>query len=458
MQYNAITLDLDFYHIIFESTGTAMIIFDENTNILLVNNEFVSLSGYAKEEIEAKISWTKFIVENDLEKLKRIHFMRNLDYNAPPRKYEFAIRTKEGDIREVLASISSIPQTKHYIGSFIDITERKKAEKQVTNILESITDSFFSVDKNWCITYVNKQAEKFFMKPASKVLNKNFWEAFPLGVGTKLYHDLHMAMGSDSTSTFEHKGIRSARCYDVNAYPSNEGLSVYFRDVTEKRALEKEIARFDRLNLIGEMSAGISHEIRNPLTTVRGFLQLLHEKEVSTNLKSYYDLMITELDRANSIITEFLSLAHHKAINLKKNNLNDILGALYPLILADALKNNKNIILQQQEIPEILVDEKEIRQLILNLVRNGFEAMDPGGNLTVSTTQIKQEVVLTIQDQGKGIDAKLQDKIGTPFFTTKDDGTGLGLAVCYSIANRHNAVLDFESSKEGTTFFVRFKQ
>lgn len=228
-------------------------------------------------------------------------------------------------------------------------------------------------------------------------------------------------------------------------------------DITERKLYERELARLDRLNLVGEMAAGIGHEVRNPMTTVRGFLQLYRDKEEFTRYKSSFDLMIDEIDRANSIITEFLSLAKNKAVELKLQNLNKILENLSPLIQADAMVFDKEINVQLEEIPELFLDEKEIRQLILNLVRNGLEAMEPGGTLTIRTLAEGQEVVLSVQDQGCGIEPGVLEKIGTPFFTTKDHGTGLGLAVCYSISARHNAVISTETNSTGTTFFIRFK-
>lgn len=104
----------------------------------------------------------------------------------------------------------------------------------------------------------------------------------------------------------------------------------------------------------------------------------------------------------------------------------------------------------------MLLDEKEIKQLIFNLVRNGLEAMKPGQTLTIKTYVEGTTAVLAVQDQGSGIKPEIMDKIGTPFFTTKDHGTGLGLAICYSIAKRHKAAIDIETGAHGTTFFVRF--
>ncbi len=225
----------------------------------------------------------------------------------------------------------------------------------------------------------------------------------------------------------------------------------------KQKEIEKQIARLDQLNIIGEMAAGIAHEVRNPMTTVRGFLQMLAKKEKNSHNASFYSIMIEELDRANGIISEFLSLAKNKAVNCKYANLNEIIKALMPLLQADAIVTNKNIILELDEIPDLFIDEKEIRQVILNMVRNGLEAMENKGEVRIKTYCEEQAVVLAIADQGTGIKSEILDNIGMPFQTTKDSGTGLGLPVCYSIAARHNAKINFKTGPKGTEFFVKFE-
>jgi signal transduction histidine kinase len=249
-------------------------------------------------------------------------------------------------------------------------------------------------------------------------------------------------------------GLFSAEIINIDGKQCILGI---VNDITDRKQVEKEIARLDRLHLVGEMAACIGHEIRNPITTVRGFLQLFKGKWEDVQFKGYFNLMIEELDRVNSIITEFLSLAKNKAVNLKPQNLNSIVKALSPLLVADAANSSKYVIVELEDIPDLLLDEKEIRQLILNLVRNGLEAISPGGSVTIRTFEDDESVVLSVRDQGKGIEPEILKKIGTPFLTTKDNGTGLGLAVCFSIAARHKAEIKVETGPKGTTFFVRFR-
>lgn len=231
-------------------------------------------------------------------------------------------------------------------------------------------------------------------------------------------------------------------------------LSV-LKDISEKKRYEQEMARLDRLNLVGQMAASIGHEIRNPMTSVRGFLQMFGQGNSGIN-KEYYDLMIEELDRANEIITEFLSLAKDKATDLRAHKLGSIIDRIRPMLEAEALLHGKQIDIITGSESQLLLDENEIRQLILNLVRNGMDAMAAGGTVTITVKENADEVVLTIADQGCGIAPEIVDLIGTPFVSSKENGVGLGLAVCYRIAERHGAHIAFETGVAGTVFKVYF--
>lgn len=183
---------------------------------------------------------------------------------------------------------------------------------------------------------------------------------------------------------------------------------------------------------------------------------MLQTKADLLTYKSYFDLMIEELDRTNSIITDFLSLAKSKPTELKRQCLNTLLANLFPLILADAYTQVKKCIFEPGDIDDLDIGTNEITQLVLNFVRNGLEAMPPDGCLTIKTFMEGQNIVLSVRDEGTGINPEHISKLGTPFFSTKENGTGLGLPMCYNIAYRHNAQIEVETSSNGTTFLVRF--
>lgn len=227
-------------------------------------------------------------------------------------------------------------------------------------------------------------------------------------------------------------------------------------EVEKRERIEREVAKLERLNVIGQLAAGLAHEVRNPMTTIRGFLQLLQNKTELHTYKSYFDLMIDELDRTNAIITDFLAIAKNKPTELKRQSLNKLLTNLFPLLLADAYYQGKKCTFEPGVLVDLDIDTNEITQLVLNFARNGLEAMPSQGCLTINTLMDGQNVVLAVRDEGTGINTENISKLGTPFFTTKEGGTGMGLPMCYSIADRHNALIEVQTSPAGTTFLVRF--
>ncbi|PGT14271.1 GAF domain-containing sensor histidine kinase [Bacillus cereus] len=335
--------------------------------------------------------------------------------------------------------------------------ELAAANEKVTSVIESITDGLFTLNNKWEFTYVNKHQYFPQRKTAKDVLGKNVWEIFRSSVDTVMYKEFHRAMSERTTVHFEFLSTADEYWHEVIAYPYDDGICCIFKNITEKKQYEQELKRLSNIELIGQMAAGISHEIRNPMTTVRGFLQLLKEEHNYEQHNKYFNLMIEELDRANSIITEFLSMGNTRKSDLQMLGLNSIIHDIMPLIEIDAYNQNKYIQVDTNDIPELLLNRNEIRQLLINLYRNGLEAMSTGKVLTISTYKEMQNcVVLAVRDQGKGIRPEVLEKLGTPFYTTKDNGTGLGLGVCYAIAARHNAKIEIQTGSEGTTFLVKF--
>ncbi len=349
-----------------------------------------------------------------------------------------------------------------------EITGHKAAEAgllRMAYIVESSSDAIIGSMEGQIISW-NSGAEKIFGYTAGEAIGRHISLLVPEGNQAEVERIRQRLKQGERISQYEAMSVtKDGKPINVSLTMSQikdgagdiVGVSTIARDITERKGMEKDIARLERLNLVGEMAAGIGHEIRNPMTTVRGFLQLLTDKEEFLRYREYFDIMISELDRANVIISEFLSLAKDKAIELQSQDLNRIVNVIAPLIEADALFASKTLKLQLAQVPALPLSEKEIRQVILNLARNGLEAMQPGGELTIKTYIDGNDVVLAVQDQGKGIESGLLDKIGTPFFTTKDQGTGLGLAVCYSIVARHGAAIKVKTGLSGSTFLVRFK-
>ncbi len=354
--------------------------------------------------------------------------------------------------------------------------EKKEAELAIIRneayfraLIENASDIITILDVDGVIQYNSPAIEKVLGYRQSELIYQEVW---------KLIHNEDLPIVIDAleslqqnnsvTLTVEYRLLHKAgswryfeaTCSNLLENDVVNGIIINSHDISERKDAElyqKEIYRLDQLNTIGQMAAGIGHEIRNPMTTIRGYLQLLQNEEKLQAFKSQFELMIEEIDRANSIISDFLSLAQTKPSETKMRNLNDIITKIFPLIQADTLSKNMEIVFKPGEIPLVPLNIKEMHQLILNLCRNGLEAMKEGGCLMVRTFKDGQEVVLSIKDEGTGIPIENLDKLGKPFFSTKDNGTGLGLASCYNIATRHKAVINIDTSPRGTTFFIRFK-
>ena len=251
-------------------------------------------------------------------------------------------------------------------------------------------------------------------------------------------------------------GLISAEIVNIN---NKACVIVIITDITSKKTFENEIIELELNNILLEMAASISHEVRNPMTTVRGYLQLLRKKdEKCSEFQDVFDLMVDELDRANELITEFLSIAQKRSYEIQTINLNDIIKKLFPLLQAEALMESKFIKMELDDIPKLPLNEAEIRQVIINLVKNAIDISPVNGFVKIKTENREEEkkVVLSVHDQGTGISPENMAKLGTPFFTTKENGTGLGLAVCYRIIERHQGSIEIETSPFGTVFKVIF--
>ncbi|MFE5322581.1 ATP-binding protein [Paenibacillus sp. NPDC056579] len=236
------------------------------------------------------------------------------------------------------------------------------------------------------------------------------------------------------------------------------GAYIIFKDVTNLRSLEEQVQRSDRLAMIGQIAAGTAHEIRNPLTSIKGFLQVLRKTLSEQGLErecGYTDVMLTEMNRINELVNEFLLLSKPKNVSYTSVHLSQVVRDILPIINNEAILHG--VIVQcelSDQLPMVIADREMLKQVFLNICKNGIEAMGDGGRLTITERVDPEErkVNIEIHDTGPGIPLFVIDKIFDPFFTTKEEGTGLGLSICQRIIHDIGGHIRVSSKGFGTTF------
>lgn len=458
---------VQFLEKILENTASAIYVFDANRRFIYVNAAAEAFWGRSKDELIGNCVW-------DIYPLAA----RGAIY----REYHRAVREKRAIAFETFSflhekwlAIQITPIEEGAVVYVSDIGNRKNLEMQLTEVLgyKKIVEHwpaiiYLMLDKEGLI----RSASQGYIAVVNEFHNTNFTRESLLGqsfqniadlydVNYKNYKIIRALEGEEIQGEYwdykNRKFLISATPI-INSNNEIEGAVAFYEDITEYEHLRQEIAKLDRLNLVGEMAAGVAHEIRNPLTVIKGYLQFLNNK-VPLNLQSRFSIVLEELGRVEQIISDFLSLANNKRVERIKQDLNLVVRQVFPLIVSDAIKVGIDVELRLGEgIPELLLDNKEIKQLILNLARNGIEAAVGHGRLLIETRKDAGTVKLLVSDNGCGIQPELIDKVFDPFFTTKAGGTGLGLAVCRRIAQSNDGIMWIDSgAKSGTTVTVAFK-
>lgn len=230
--------------------------------------------------------------------------------------------------------------------------------------------------------------------------------------------------------------------------------------ISEQLLQEGQLSQRGKLAMIGELAAGTAHEIRNPLTSVRGLIQVLGKRfPKGDQALEHVKMMLTEIDRINYIIKELLLLARRTSPNLSFASLPAIIDDVLVLLEGQAHCKGINILREyNNQLPLVILDEDQMKQVFLNLATNAIYAMPEGGLLTISASFLQQEEIIEVKfkDTGMGIVKENMSRIFHPFFTTRAEGTGLGLPVSYQIVDNHGGKLSVESIPgSGSTFTVK---
>ncbi len=234
-------------------------------------------------------------------------------------------------------------------------------------------------------------------------------------------------------------------------------------DITKQKQAKLELEKSNqqlqmqaqKLAVAGQIAAGIAHEVRNPLTSVNGFLQLM--KTQYPERTDYFDIIFSEIKRIDFVLSELLVLAKPQSVNFQEVRLHELLEQVITLLKTNAVLSNIDLKqpFKKQDAGAILADANQMKQLFINLIKNAIEAMPEGGSIYISTEKVMNEWKITIQDEGKGMSEENIQKIYDPFFSTKKEGTGLGLTICATILKDHHGRMEVSSELgKGTAFHI----
>lgn len=355
-------------------------------------------------------------------------------------------------------------------GQILDYpTEKEKMEKEMRaselkfrRVFECSMDGLILWDNQFRIVDINCAAEKILGLSEKKIKGCRFYDLFPHQRDKKkeiIHHIEKVIQDGEHNSSIEIDTMDGRKRYFDYSTKKEivEGLNfTIIKDVSDKIVMQEQLQKSDRLNVIGELAAGIAHEIRNPMTALKGFIQLL-ESCITAEHAMYYQVITSELARIDSIINEFLILAKPQAIRFQEKDINKIIRETVELLDAQAVLYNVQFKTKYNDnLPPLYCEPNQLKKVFINIIKNAIEVMPDGGNVSITIKRTeKNQVKVSIKDEGMGIPKEKMNRLGEPFYTTKERGTGLGLMVSYRIIEDHKGTIQIESEEgKGTVFHI----
>lgn len=346
-------------------------------------------------------------------------------------------------------------------------TKLSLARQYSTQIMNDVNSGIIVIDTSSIVIEINRMACSILGIKKEELIGKKFLEVFPdLPEESNILPNslLEGLTVRNKAFTWMSAGVVYELLLDSHHLHNEQGelagAYVIFKDVSNLRTINERMQRSDRLSMIGQVAAGTAHEIRNPLTSIRGFLQILGNSLDEAGMakeREYVNLMLSEIKRINSLVDQFLLLSKPRDVQYRVIDLNEVLKEIIPIIQNEALMHDVEVIdTTAGKLPKIIGDSELLKQVFLNITKNGVEAIGKKGEVVIDYEYNYEEKKISInfRDSGIGIPPYVLDRIFDPFFTTKSEGTGLGLSVCQRIIQDLGGGIRVSSKGFGTTFNV----
>lgn len=502
----------DLYRAIFETTGTTTIIVEEDMSISMVNMECEKLLSYSREEIVGIKNWDDFIAEEDLDRLREYHHLRRISYDAVPRTYEARLIDKQGDIKYVSVTADLIPGTKKSIISILDMSKRKQAEDRLVQSLEALQSVYniattlrgsyealydqvvFNLATLLRISYVAvKHLEEDQIRIISRVTDGKF-----------THNEISLLENSPCAATFKMKEPRQIKGRLDQLFPGNRLLSEYkfkthigipIKNITgkvvgficamdyeersftedeirlieifaryvayefERNVMETQLRQLDRMKILGQMAAGVAHEVRNPLNAILAITEALFQ-DIGDNpeFKPFLDHIRTQVDRLSRLMGDLLDLGKPvQPSSLHQEFLPAICTATMDLWKQTPLSKTHKVHLSltpEQGNLTVMADSSRLQQVFLNLLENAAQHSPEGSEIQFIVSNPKGITArIRVVDQGTGVPLENLQKVFEPFFTTRKRGNGLGLSLAKNTIQAHggNIIIKNNDPQPGCT-------
>ncbi|MCY8950272.1 PAS domain-containing protein [Bacillus atrophaeus] len=440
--------------------------------IVYVNNAMLSMLGAeTKDHIIGRWSY-EFIEEeyHDIVKNRILRMQKGMEVGMIEQTWKRLDGTPVH--LEVKAAPTIYKNQRAELLLLIDISSRKKfqtilqkSRERYQMLIQNSIDTI-AVIHNGKWVFMNESGISLFEAATYEdLIGKNIYdhlhpcdhEDVKKRIQNIAEHKTDSEVMKQSWFTFQNRLIYTEMVCIPTTFFGETAVQVILRDISERKQTEELMLKSEKLSIAGQLAAGIAHEIRNPLTAIKGFLQLM--KPTMEGNEHYFDIVFSELSRIELILSELLMLAKPQQHAFKEHlNLKKLISEVTALLETQA--NLNGIFIKtafQRDSIFINGDQNQLKQVFINLIKNAVESMPDGGTVEIDTTEDEHSVHVTIKDEGEGIPEKVLKRIGEPFLTTKEKGTGLGLMVTFNIIKNHQGTIQVDSKPEkGTAFKISF--
>jgi signal transduction histidine kinase len=340
-----------------------------------------------------------------------------------------------------------------------NVVEITKLQNYTRNIVDSIDSGVLATDINLDITALNKEGEKILgVQDVIGVSVSTIFDNIIIDIlnQTKLQKIRYLNAKTIIKVGSEEKYLKLTVSPLLNILNKIQGLVIVIQDYSSEKYLEAQTARADRLSAVGELASGIAHEIRNPMGIIKTISQTLQSEDDHESIVEGLAIIVKEIDRANKVIQTLLNFARPDTNIIEEVNVNELVEEV--LLIINKYANKKNIEIHFKNDKAIIIqgDKEKLKQVFINIILNSIQSMEDGGLISINTEASDSGVNISFKDTGIGITKENLSKIFNPFFTTKEQGTGLGLAVSNRIIQDHNGYITIDSAVNKGTMVVLY--